>query len=187
MTYSSIHKIITAEGYSRFVASLRMLFQKERIRSREEDNADANFDYSPKEYVQRGSLLKLIYCKVEKAYSISKEQYKKVMEVYPRLAELYSIAREFSDIVFSRRPEMLDSWLEKATDVNILELNTYENGVQKDVDAVKNGISLAYNNGLAEGSVNKIKAIKRIMYGRNSFELLKSKVLLHEKYHYAFN
>ena len=34
----------------------------------------------------------------------------------------------------------------------------------------KNGISLSYNNGLAEGSVNKIKVIKRIMYGRNSFK-----------------
>lgn len=40
---------------------------------------------------------------------------------------------------------------------------------------------LPYNNGLAEGSVNKIKVIKRIMYGRNSFELLKSKVLFHER------
>ncbi|RAZ95180.1 hypothetical protein DK853_31310, partial [Klebsiella oxytoca] len=32
-----------------------------------------------------------------------------------------------------------------------------------------------YNNGLAEGSVNKIKVIKRIMYGRNSFDLLKAR------------
>ena len=187
MTYSNIHKIISAEGYSGSVASLRMFIQKERIRSREEDNSGANSDYSPKEYVQRGSLLKLIYCKAENAYSISKEQYKKVMEVYPRLAELYSIAREFSDIIFSRNVDMLDSWLEKVANVNIPELNTYINGVQKDVDAVKNGISLAYNNGLAEGSVNKIKVIKRIMYGRNSFELLKSKVLLHEKYYCASN
>lgn len=37
-----------------------------------------------------------------------------------------------------------------------------------------------YNNGLAEGSVTKIKLIKRIMYGRNSFALLKAKVLMHE-------
>lgn len=40
---------------------------------------------------------------------------------------------------------------------------------------------------LAEGSVNKIKLIKRIMYGRNSFELLKSKILLQEQLHYKFN
>ena len=56
-----------------------------------------------------------------------------------------------------------------------------------DINAVKNGIKLKYNNGLAEGSVNKIKVIKRIMYGRNSFDLLKAKVLLHEHFRCEFN
>lgn len=45
------------------------------------------------------------------------------------------------------------------------------------IAAVRNAITLEFNNGLAEGSVNKLKVIKRIMYGRNSFELLKSKLL----------
>ncbi len=42
------------------------------------------------------------------------------------------------------------------------------------------------NNGLTEGSVNKIKLMKRIMYGRNSFRLLKAKILLNE-YYYQIN
>lgn len=41
----------------------------------------------------------------------------------------------------------------------------------------KNAIKMGYNNGLAEGSVNKLKVVKRIMYVRNSFELLKAKLL----------
>jgi len=45
------------------------------------------------------------------------------------------------------------------------------------LEAIKNVIILNYNNGLAEGSVNKLKVINRIMYGRNSFELLKAKLL----------
>ena len=45
------------------------------------------------------------------------------------------------------------------------------------IDAVKNAIIYDYNNGLAEGSVNKLKVIKRIMYGRCSFALLRSKIL----------
>ena len=65
---------------------------------------------------------------------------------------------------------------------NIPELQTYVNGIRQDIVAVKNGIAMQYNNGLAEGSVNKLKVIKRIMYGRNSFELLKAKVLLHEQF-----
>lgn len=81
----------------------------------------------------------------------------------------------------------LEEWIHKLYDINIAELNTYANGISKDIEAVKNGIRLSNNNGLAEGSVNKIKVVKRIMYGRNSFELLKTKVLLHEKIYCKFN
>ena len=71
--------------------------------------------------------------------------------------------------------------------VSIPELQTYVNGIRQDIVAVKNGIAMQYNNGLAEGSVNKLKVIKRIMYGRNSFELLKAKVLLHEQFRCKIN
>ena len=47
----------------------------------------------------------------------------------------------------------------------------------RDITAVKNAITYDYNNGLAEGSVNKLKVIKRIMYGRNSFDMLHKKIL----------
>jgi len=66
------------------------------------------------------------------------------------------------------------------------ELDSYTKGLKKDISAVKNGIDYKYNNGLAEGSVNKIKLTKRIMYGRNSFSLLKAKLLLNE-YFYQIN
>lgn len=54
--------------------------------------------------------------------------------------------------------------------------------VKGDMTAVKNAILLEYNNGLAEGSVNKAKVIKCIMYGCNKFGLLRNKVLLIESY-----
>lgn len=74
-------------------------------------------------------------------------------------------------------------WIEKASSLKIDELDTYINGLQYDIVAVKNAICYKYSNGLAEGSVNKIKLTKRIMYGRNSFQLLKAKLLLNECYY----
>lgn len=85
------------------------------------------------------------------------------------------------------KPEKLDTWIESAKEYNIPELQTFVEGILKDLAAIKNGIIYPYNNGLAEGSVNKIKVIKRIVYGRNSFELLKAKVLFHELFHCEFN
>ncbi len=74
----------------------------------------------------------------------------------------------------------------KAHTLQIDEIDTYVNGLNADIVAVKNAINYKYINGLAEGSVNKIKLIKRIMYGRNSFNLLKAKILLNE-YYYQIN
>lgn len=183
MTYPRIHKIISEKGYDGSVASLRMFMQKERIRQAEQlADSNVNSDYQPKEYIQRKSLSQLIYKSIENVYTISKEQFQMVLETYPLLADLYAMIKEFYEIVYSKKAERLDDWLIRLERFEIPEVQTYINGVRKDINAVKNGISLPYNNGLAEGSVNKIKVIKRIMYGRNSFDLLKAKVLFHEEF-----
>lgn len=54
------------------------------------------------------------------------------------------------------------------------------NGLKNDFVAVSNAFLYDYNNGLAEGSVNKTKVFKRIMYGRCTFALLKCKILKSE-------
>lgn len=84
---------------------------------------------------------------------------------------------------FPKKGVELDAWIEAASNLKIDELDTYLNGLRSDLNAVKNGIEQKYNNGLAEGSVNKIKLTKRIMYGRNSFQLLRAKLLLNEFYY----
>ena len=183
MTYPRIHKIISERGYKGSEVSLRMFMQKERIRQADTINdKNTNSDYQPKEYIQRKSLTQLIYKGIDDVYSISKEQLNMALKTYPLLADLYAILKEFYEIIYSKKSEKLDGWLLKLEKFDIPELQTYINGVKKDIKAVKNGIDLAYNNGLAEGSVNKIKVIKRIMYGRNSFDLLKAKVLFHEEF-----
>ncbi len=70
---------------------------------------------------------------------------------------------------------------EKASNLKIRKIDKFLNGLKRDMQAVRNAIIYEYNNGLAEGSVNKLKVIKRIMYGRNKFETLKQKVLFLEK------
>lgn len=181
-SYPRIHKIITEKGYHGSVASLRMFMQKERVRNTQNASDNANSDYCPKEYVQRKALSQLIYKPVDKVKIISQEQFDMVVKTYPLLAELYSMIKEFNEIIFSKKADNLDDFLDKIENYNIPDIQAFVNGVRKDIVAVKNGIICKYNNGLAEGSVNKIKVIKRTMYGRNSFELLKAKVLFHEQF-----
>jgi transposase len=57
-------------------------------------------------------------------------------------------------------------------------LKSFARGLLRDIEAVENGISMRWSNGAVEGHVNRIKSIKRQMYGRASFELLRKKVIL---------
>jgi len=54
----------------------------------------------------------------------------------------------------------------------------FAGGLLRDITAVENGINMRWSNGAVEGPVNRLKSIKRQMYGRASFELLRKKVIL---------
>lgn len=183
ITYKKIHEHICQKGYTGTVASLRVFMQKERTHQR---NISQTAESATSEYIPRKCLCQLIYRELENVAGITSEQYEAVIKKYPILGQLYSLLRDFHRIMFSQKVEDLDSWISDAASLKIEEIDTYVNGLTADIEAVKNSIRYQYSNGLAEGSVNKIKLIKRIMYGRNSFYLLKAKILLGE-YYYQIN
>ncbi|MBG0566961.1 transposase, partial [Actinoplanes aureus] len=51
-------------------------------------------------------------------------------------------------------------------------------GLRRDHDAVVNGLTMPYSSGVVEGHVNRIKMIKRQMYGRANLDLLRKRILL---------
>lgn len=65
--------------------------------------------------------------------------------------------------------------------LNILELNSFIKSIERDNAAIINAIYYRYTNGLAEGFVNKLKAIKRSMYRRVTFHGLRRKTLWSER------
>ena len=156
--------------------------QKERTHQRKLSEKEKE----PVEYIPRKLLCQLVYKELEEIKGLTQEQYEAAIKKYPVLGKLYSLVKEYHRIIFSQKSEELNAWMETASLLGISEIDTYINGLKSDIDAVKNAINYKYNNGLAEGSVNKIKLTKRIMYGRNSFQLLKAKLLLNE-YYYKIN
>ena len=67
--------------------------------------------------------------------------------------------------MFSENKLSLEEWMLKAREFNIPELNSFVNGIKKDIDSVKNSFTSRYSNGLLEGKINKVKGIKRMSYG----------------------
>jgi transposase len=69
------------------------------------------------------------------------------------------------------------AWISVCSSCGISELETFALGLQKELPAFQAACALPYSNGMTEGFVNKLKYIKRSMYGRGSFELLRQRVL----------
>lgn len=178
LTYIEIAEVIKEKGYTGTVDALRVFMQKEREHQKKCETENPEL----KEYIPRKWMVQLIYKAIDNVKGITQEQYKEIIKKYPTLGKAYELLRNFHELMFSKNLDKLEPWMKQAEKLQIDEINSYLAGLRKGLDAVKNSIIYRYSNGLAEGSVNKLKVIKRIMYGRNSFELLKSKLLLLESF-----
>ena len=96
----------------------------------------------------------------------------------PHLDTLATHVTEFAKILTGRHGSRLDDWITAVQASDQPELHSFTRGLQRDYDAVANGLTLPWNSGIVEGNVNRIKMIKRQMYGRASYPLLRKRVLL---------
>jgi transposase len=94
------------------------------------------------------------------------------------LATVRAMVREFAGMLCNRTGRKLPGWADHAQASNIRELQTFAAGLRKDWAAVTAGLTLPYSSGAVEGHVNRIKMIKRQMYGRAKPDLLRKRVLL---------
>lgn len=90
---------------------------------------------------------------------------------------IYQLVQEFFRLVRARQGTQLDSWLSKVKASAIPELQRFTNGLERDKAAVLAGLTLIHSNGQVEGQVTRIKLIKRMMFGRAGFALLRQRVL----------
>jgi transposase len=91
---------------------------------------------------------------------------------------LYRLSTSFRETLKSKDPGRLDSWLEEAWKSGIHKLKAFVKSIRRDILSVKNAIRYDFNSGMVEGCVNRLKNIKRQMYGRAGLDLLKRKVIL---------
>jgi transposase len=97
---------------------------------------------------------------------------------HPDLAEAISLSQEFAQLVRNREPEQLDIWLARAVGSHLGALVRFANRLGEDYEAVKAGVTLEWSNGQVEGQINRLKMLKRQMYGRASLDLLSQRFLL---------
>lgn len=95
----------------------------------------------------------------------------------PTIALAYELAQEFADMARKRTGRRFIAWLTRATTSGITELNRFARSLTDDRAAVEAGLSLEWSNGQTEGQVNRLKLLKRSMYGRANFDLVRLRLL----------
>jgi transposase len=106
---------------------------------------------------------------------------RQVCQIHPQVKRLNTLFQHFTQMLRDRRGEELDQWLQTAFHAGIPELRAFVRKLRQDQQAVQAGLVLKWNNGIVEGHVNRLKFLKRSMYGRANFDLLRLRVLHHRK------
>src|SRR5581483_3212334 len=93
------------------------------------------------------------------------------------VGKLYDLTQSYVKLMRERDFEAFDPWLETCLRCGIPDLESFAQGLQKDYEAIKAALILPYSNGPVEGQGNRLKFVKRSMFGRGSFELLRNRFL----------
>ena len=93
------------------------------------------------------------------------------------VAAVEQLAQQFRQVFKDRNADSLKTWLAASSASEIPELKTFSAGLQRDYDAVAAAVEHRWSNGQVEGHVHRLKLLKRQMYGRGGFLLLRRRVL----------
>jgi transposase len=94
------------------------------------------------------------------------------------VAEAMDLAQDFATLVRQRQPTQLDLWLQRATTSAVDAVRRFATGLYEDYEAVKAGVTLPWSAGPVEGPINRLKMLKRQMFGRARLDLLSRRFLL---------
>lgn len=100
-----------------------------------------------------------------------------LLETDAGIREAQQLAADFGTMVRTRDQLALIGWLERAEASGQPELRSFAAGLRRDQPAVEAALSSAWSNGQTEGQVNRLKTLKRQMYGRANLDLLRTRFL----------
>ena len=95
----------------------------------------------------------------------------------PGFAAMRKLVLSFRSILRRGQVGTLKRWIKEAEKAGITAITGFVRHLKRDQAAVENAVAYGLSNGPVEGHINRLKAVKRQMYGRAGFELLRSRVL----------
>lgn len=176
-TYRELHDTIRKMGfngkYSHFCCNMNEIWNKEYPtipRSILPTNPGLIKTWSSTKLSQ------MLYTDNDQLKSTDKIFLKVLFEKCPEIKHMGMLVKKFKKLFQQKEDGYLKLWIEEASKP-ASNLKNFAKNIAKDFDAVNNAVVSTYSNGQVEGQINRLKNIKRKMYGRASFELLRKMVL----------
>jgi transposase len=96
---------------------------------------------------------------------------------HPQVETVYQLIRQFQPMLRLRQPDRLQGWLDACQASGLPDLQTFAAALQREYHSIYHALALEWSNGPVEGHVNRLKFLKRQMFGRAKFDLLRIRVL----------
>jgi len=100
-----------------------------------------------------------------------------ILDASPAISQGLALVESFREAITGRSEAKLDAWMDAATKSQLPEFENFVMVLRRDEAAVRAAASSKWSNGQTEGQVNRLKMMKRQMYGRANFDLLRARVL----------
>jgi transposase len=113
----------------------------------------------------------------EKLTADQQRQLDQMCQASEDLSTAYALSQDFLGMLKERRAQELKGWISAAKSSHVTELKSFAKSVQQDYAAIYAACSLPWSQGQVEGQINRLKCLKRQMYGRARFDLLRLRVL----------
>jgi transposase len=100
-----------------------------------------------------------------------------LLQQVPEVASVYPLTQQFRALLHQRSAERLPPWLVACRATRIDERMTFADGLRRQEPLIRAALEEPYRNEGVQGHVNRLKMIKRTMYGRAGFDLLRQRML----------
>jgi transposase len=170
-TVSSIDPLLRKEGYAGTFSAVRTAV--ETIRRNRKRNDPSTLEHR----ITRKQLSYWIWSPYHRLSEKEKMNLEQCLKRYPAVRPVYEVVQEYREIVDQRDYDRFLVWLRGQLSDSKQPFYSYAKRLRSDLQAVKHAFFLSYSNGVLEGQINRLKTIKRMMYGRAGLDLLEKRVL----------
>ena len=120
----------------------------------------------------------LVLRRADQRTAVESQQLTQLRAPPGELAEAITLTEDVVQLIRQRQGAQLDPWLQRAAQRTLGVFRRFAQGLRDDYAAVKAGMTLPWSTGPVEGHINRLKMLKRQMFGRARLDLLSRRFLL---------